>query len=245
MKKTISILFMLGAALPALAVESVPSTPTPTTRANLRKEAEERREEVKEKREEKREEIKTVREEAKVKISAIREDLKASREKAKTELKAKMAKFKDAKKKEAVERINDNISKANDERTAHYSDVLSKLSIALDRVEERTNKHSTSTDVTAVRTAIATARQAITDANTAVKAQSDKVYTLLVTDEATLKQKVGEVRQMLKNDLSKLHNVVKLAKEAVRNSATTLAKIQKTDEKPESVAPVSTTTVNQ
>jgi hypothetical protein len=246
MKKTIPLLLMLSIAMPAFAVVGAPeteSTSADSLKRNLRQEV---REDIKEKREVVKVEVKKTREESKEKISALRQDLEKMREQGKKDLKAKLAKIKDVKKREATERINDNIAKLNKERTEQFGDVLNKLSSVLDRVDERANRAgSKGVDVANAKTAIATARQAITDANTVVKVQSEKIYTITVTDEATLKQKVGEVRQQLRDDLTKVHDVVKSAREAVRNAATTLAKTPRVNEAPEAVAPVATTTNNQ
>jgi hypothetical protein len=252
MKKTIFTLLMLAVSMPALAVEEAEVKPA-GIRAKVREEVMEKREEIKNTRLEtrekisvKRDEIQKVREENKEKIGDAREEIKKNREQGKKDLKAKLAKVKDTKKREAVERINDNIAKLNDQRTDHYVDVLSKVSDLLNKVEERSNRAAAKgVDVTTTKTAIASARQSITDATASVKTQSEKVYTLAVTDEATLKQKVGEVRKQLQDDLSKLHDVVKSAKEAVRKAATTLAKTPRVEDAPETVVPVATTTVNQ
>lgn len=271
MKRTIPLLVMLAVAVPALAEEATTNLAT-TSRQNGRKEV---REETREKIREIREDIKTTREDTremikdkrvdiKMNFKDAKEDIKMDSKEAlekmverrkealkkieqeKKDLKVKLAKVKDTKKREAVERINENIAKLNKEKTDNYTEVLIKISAILLRVEERINKaESVGLNVTDAKTALADAGKAIEDANTAVNTQAEKVYILSVTDETTLKQKVGETRQLLKNDLSSVYGMMKKAKEAVRNTATTLAKIDRVEEIPEVVPPVATTTVNQ
>ncbi|MEK7149355.1 MAG: hypothetical protein AAB796_03065, partial [Patescibacteria group bacterium] len=102
--------------------------------------------------------------------------------------------------------------------------VMEKISV---RVEKATEK---GLDVSTVRTAITAADAAIAASKTATAAQTTKTYTIVVTDEATLRQNVGVARQALQADLKAVEQTVKNAREAVHSVATTLAKIPRVNE---------------
>ncbi len=225
MRKIIALLALLAVATPALALERGPQYPERAMKQAVKVE---------------RGEAKTV---AREKISVAKEVFSKVREDAKKELKTKLAKIKDTRKRDAVQRIDDNIAALNKKITEHDTGVLSKLSATLGRISERADRAATKgVDVVAAKTAIADAKTAISNANASIKTQAEKVYKLEVADEATLKQKVGEIRQMLRNDLTALFDVVKGSRELVRKAATTLAQTPRVkDEAPEVVPPAAIT----
>ena len=113
----------------------------------------------------------------------------------------------------------------------HFSAVLEKLEKILDRISSRTDKaEANGRDVTAVRTAIAEATNAIASARTAIQNQAGKVYSSEVSAESALRADTEKIRQSLRDDLTAVQKAVKIAQEAVRKAAVSLAQIPKVDE---------------
>ncbi len=149
----------------------------------------------------------------------------------KTELKAEIAKIKDAKKQEILSRVYDSLNELNKRTTDQLQKALNQIADVLDRVKSRTDKaEAAGKDVSAVRTAITNAENAIATARTGVTAQAGKVYTFQVGTDATLKTGVGKARQALYADLAKARDLVKAARDAVHAAAVELGKIRGVDE---------------
>jgi chromosome segregation ATPase len=166
--------------------------------------------------------IKSKREELKSKIEQLRERLKNQlRERIKNEVKEKI-----------VDRVYQRINELNERMTNHYLNVLEKLEKILERIESRTAKAKLNNlDVSKVEEAINEAKVAIFKAKEAVKNQAEKIYQPPeITDDKTLKTKIGNLRQQLHNDLKSVESLVKQAREAVRKALVLLAQINKVDE---------------
>lgn len=164
-------------------------------------------------------------------IGAKREALKTLIDAQKADLKTKLQTIKDARKRQVVEKINEEIQNLNTRRTDHYSDVLNKLSAAVGRIGTRAdNAAGRGLDVSSVRTDLDAAKAAIKAAQDAILVQAGKVYTITVTNDATLKSNVGATRQALYNDLKALNEKVRAAYDAVHKAATDLAQIPKVDD---------------
>jgi len=166
--------------------------------------------------------IKNKREELKSKIEQLRERLKNQlREKIKNEAKEKI-----------VDRVYQRINELNERMTNHYLNVLEKLEKILERIESRTAKAKLNNlDVSKVEEAINEAKVAILKAKEAVKNQAEKIYQPPeITNDETLKTKIGNLRQQLHNDLKSVESLVKQAREAVRKALVLLAQINKVDE---------------
>lgn len=193
-----------------------------------------RQEEVKKFQEERlkaKEAIEAKRIEFKDKIQVKREEVKGKIEAKRTELKQNLAKIKDERKKAAAERIYQELNKLNERTMNHFVDVLNHLEKILGKIKDRTAKAETNgRDVSAVRTAISDAEQAIAASRAAVETQSKKTYDFTFNSEETLRLNVGKVRQQLRDDVSAVRKTVFDAREAVRKAATTLAQIPKVDE---------------
>jgi hypothetical protein len=93
-------------------------------------------------------------------------------------------------------------------------------------------------DVAAVNAAITDAQKAIEVARAAVAEQAGKVYEMTVKDDDTLGGSVHATSEALRTDLTKIHELLQAAREAVRKAATALAQIPRVDDD----ASVSTTT---
>ncbi|MBI4085895.1 MAG: hypothetical protein HY433_01465 [Candidatus Liptonbacteria bacterium] len=204
---------------------------------DMRQNARERRAELKTQMQEKREEFKKT-------IEAKREELKNEIEARKEALKIRLKAIKDERKKLAVERIDDGLGKMNARMTAHFTDVLDKLADVLGRIVSRTDKAADGgLDVSAVRTAVTEAESAIASARSAVAAQAGKAYSITVTTEDTLRADVGGARKALHDDLKKVQDAVKAAREKVRKAATTLAQIPGVDQPAPTSTSAGTSTV--
>ncbi|MBI5306422.1 hypothetical protein HZB04_02470 [Candidatus Wolfebacteria bacterium] len=194
-------------------------------RQNAVSKFQQKREEAKKIMEQKKEEFKNTMEAKKVEAKKVFEEKRA-------ELKNKLLKVKDEKKKVAVEKINNEIAKINENRMNHFSEALNKLEKVLANIGSRADKaESNGRDISAVKTAITGANSAIAESRTAISAQSGKTYVIAVNTEETLRQDVGKTRQELQVDLDKVRDTVEKAKQAVHNAAVILAQIPKVDER--------------
>ncbi len=192
-------------------------------RQNIKQSVQERRAELKTQIQEKRDEFKKT-------IETKREELKTKIEAQKETLKTRLKAIKDDRKKQIVERVADNMNNLNQRMTDHFSNVLNQIEDVLNHVSSRADKaEANGKNVTAARTAIANAKIAITAARTAVANQAGKAYSPTVTTESTLKNDVGALRKTLYEDLKKVQDVVKAARDAVRQAAVTLAQIPNVD----------------
>lgn len=138
----------------------------------------------------------------------VREKVEIRKEKMSTReaaLKAKLDKFKDKKKAEVVDRVNSNLNQINEKQTMQMLKHLDKMSALLTKLEARVNKG----------TSISDAKTAIASAAAAVKAQSEKDYTIQVTTESKVKTDAQKVRDQLKTDLKNVRKLVIDAKQAV------------------------------
>jgi DNA repair exonuclease SbcCD ATPase subunit len=193
------------------------------------------REELKNKTEEARTQFEVKREQFKQEFEMKREEVRKMMEAEKAALKDRLAKIKDEKKRQAVERIANQIAELNTRRLDHFSAVLEKLEKALERIVSRIEKAAArGLDVSSPKAEVEKAKTAIVAARAAINAQAGKVYTVLTptSTESGLKREVGNVRQLLHADLKKVEEAVRAARDAVRKVATTLAQVRGIDEEP-------------
>ena len=153
-------------------------------------------------------------------------------EERRAELQTRLQSIRDERKKQAVERIHTAVNALNERMTGHFINVLDQIDKVLDRVESRTDKaEANGLDVSTVRPEITNAENAIAAARAAVEAQAGKVYEVQITgSETTLRADVGKTRQELHEDLTGVRDLVKAAREAVRNAAVTLAQIPRVND---------------
>jgi len=134
-------------------------------------------------------------------------------------LRLRLQDFRDKKKAEIAERVNNNLNKINQNQTAKMQKHLDKMSSILDRLEARveSNKPDIS-DPAAARTAILAARETIATTSAAVSAQALNDYTVVVTSEGRIGLDVKTQRDKLHSDLLTLRKMVIDAKQAVANA---------------------------
>lgn len=171
-------------------------------------------------------EIKDAKEEYKNKVEAAREEMKQKVEVAKEALKTKLQGIKDLNKRMIVERIDGSLNKLNEKLLDHYSDILDKLEKVLNRINEKVKTDSAKgLDTTTVYMTITAATEKIKLARTAIEVQAGKTYPVKITTESKLKVDVGAVRQTLHDDLVKVRDAVKAAREAVHKVAVALGQL--------------------
>ena len=176
-------------------------------------------ENIKTKRTELNTQLKEAQEAAKKHIEAAREETKKVVETRRAELKDKISKLRDEKKKQIAARLDEQLSRLNVQWTDHFSNVLSRLSEILGKIELRADKaESNDGDVSAARTAIQNAKTAIESARTAVEVQAKKTYIAAFTSENELGAAFKTVKEQLRTDLAGLRDgLIKDARKAVQD----------------------------
>lgn len=182
-------------------------------------------------------------EEFKTRLEEARKTAKDKLEKRKEELKERLNQVRDEQKARKVEKVAEQLNALNERMINHFSEVLVRFEKVLVNIKSRTDKaESKGWDVSAVRTMLTSAEQAIASARAAIEAQAAKTYTPEITgEENRLKVEVGQARQALHKDIVAVREKVRAAKEAVRRVATTLAQIPRIDDD-DDVSPTPTPT---
>lgn len=126
----------------------------------------------------------------------------------------KLAEMKDEKKKVIAERVENNLTTVNTNRTTAMGNHLTTMSAILGRISEKAEK--TEKDTTKLLTLIADAEKKISEAMTAVSAQAAKTYSITITQgETNLKSDATSIRIALSDDLKAVHEKVKAARVSV------------------------------
>lgn len=244
MKNILIALFAFILAFPATA--QVTSTPERNMQEGIRQNVQNIRQEAKQEiqgiRQTMQQQIQDAKENFKKTIEAKRVELQSTVQARRDELKTKLRNIKDERKKVAVERIDKNLTDLNSRTTTHYVKVIDQIADVLKRVVSRTDTaQANGKEVTAVRTTITNAENAIAAARVAVAAQVSKTYSMNIASDTTLKRNVGVARQALRDDLKKVGDAVKAARDAARQAAVSLAQIQGVDELKKSTSTATST----
>lgn len=136
-------------------------------------------------------------------------------------LKTRLLAFRDKKKAQRVERVNENLDKINLRRTESMTKHLGQMEDILERIQDRINEGSATGDLSPAQTAVDTAKSAIETAKAAVEAQAEKEYTIVVNTETTVKTDAQTQRDALHTDLKATHDLVVAARKAVANAIST------------------------
>jgi hypothetical protein len=175
--------------------------------------------------------IKTKRAEFKAKIEADKEQFKLKLGESKAKFKDSLTKIKDGDKKLSAEKIVNFINDLNEKMTNNFSDKVDRIENVLIAIESRINKaEDKGLDVTEVKAKVEKAKTVIDDAREAISAQAVKVYATNVTNETTLKAEMKKLRDSFRTDIKAVQVAVKAARDAVKDTAVTLAKIPKVDD---------------
>lgn len=159
-------------------------------------------------------------------LTAKKEKVASEVAKRKGELRLKLKTFKDQKKAQLAQRIDENLNKVNENRTNAMLNQLEQIGRILGKVEDRTASASANgQDMTSVESAIDEATVTISEAKAGVQEQSTKSYNVSATSEAKLRENVQAQRDALHSDLKAVHQLVKDARESVLDSIEVLASV--------------------
>lgn len=158
-------------------------------------------------------------------IQKTREELKNQILEYQSDLKEKLKIIKDETKKKIIEKVYGRINPLNEIITNHYLDVLNRLENLLERVKSKTAESKINgLDTKKVEEKINKAEGAIKKAREATIVQSQRVYKPPeITSEENLRLKVREIRKQIHGDLKNVEELVRQARDAVREAARELA----------------------
>ena len=184
-------------------------------------------------------------------ISELRRTRKAEIEKIRLEKKSEMAvkkaefeeqlqTLKDETKKQIAEKISERLTTSNTNATNRMFEIIDKLNEIMLRIEAKvTDAKTNGIDTTVQDEGIQNAKLAIQGASDAITEQAAKEYIITVGDDTTLRNDVGTVVSQQKQDLRTTYELVRSARQAVRQVAKSLKDLLKTTMNSESEATTS------
>jgi len=184
-------------------------------------------------------------------ISELRRTRKAEIEKIRLEKKSEMAvkkaefeeqlqTLKDETKKQIAEKISERLTTSNTNATNRMFEIIDKLNEIMLRIEAKvTDAKTNGIDTTVQEEGIQNAKSAIQGASDAITEQAAKEYIITVGDDTTLRNDVGTVVSQQKQDLRTTYELVRSARQAVRQVAKSLKDLLKTTMNSESEATTS------
>lgn len=230
---SVGILLSAGVFVFAQGSNTADNTQNTTLGQNLKVKNSETLKQVQDRIQQGLQQVKQLREQAQVKVQQIKEKVQQ-----------KLTKIKNQQKQQLAKKIANQLDHLNEVWTDHFIQVLDHLDLVLQKIQTRTDKAaSNGKNVTAVTSAIQTAKTAITTARTSVTAQAQKTYTISdttidagVTSAATtagqekimqnLRAQFKTIKDQLQKDLFALRDgVIKDARTAVQNVLQELIKI--------------------
>jgi uncharacterized membrane protein YccC len=130
----------------------------------------------------------------------------------------------------AAERINDLLVGINTRQLERASRLLHRAQALVDRIGDAAESRARRNyDVSAVREAIGTARNAIDDARSAIREQSERDYVLEAATDRNVRDRLRAVRDQLFDDLRVIRQKVRTAIGAVRDAARALRSVRRID----------------
>jgi len=184
-------------------------------------------------------------------ISELRRTRKAEIEKIRLEKKSEMAvkkaefeeqlqTLKDETKKQIAEKISERLTTSNTNATNRMFEIIDKLNEIMLRIEAKvTDAKINGINTTVQEEGIQNAKLAIQGASDAITEQAAKEYIITVGDDTTLRNDVGTVVSQQKQDLRTTYELVRSARQAVRQVAKSLKDLLKTTMNSESEATTS------
>lgn len=159
------------------------------------------------------------------------EERKASAESRHQELKEamelKLAAFKNSKKKEIIENVQERLTELNTKLTERATERVAKISELLDRIIEKVEEEKENgKDTTAVDAAITAAQSAIFAAQTAITNQAAKSYVVSLTSEENARVNTVSMTKLLTSDAALMHESVVAARKAVSGAIRELATLR-------------------
>lgn len=126
--------------------------------------------------------------------------------------KAKLAKFKDKVKAGRVENINNNLNNINSRWTSAKLQSLLTMSQILEKLKTKTDGSA------AGNSAIEEAKLQWEKADTLLKAQMEKEYSITINKESTIKDDASSARDALRADLKSVQTQIVEARKALANA---------------------------
>ncbi len=169
------------------------------------------------------------REDFKVNVQTLRSNAQAKIAQNKEELKTKLQVVKSEVKKTAVENVDKNLVKINENFVDRWTNASVQLDAFLAKIIKGVNAASASStgkDFTSVNSAISSANSAISMAKMAIEAQAQKTYQITITSEANLKNDVSSVRTNLNKDLNAVKDLIQASHSAVTKALVEYNKIK-------------------
>ena len=173
-------------------------------------------------------------------MSELRRTRKAEIEKLrlenKSEMAAKKAEFeeqlktlKDETKKQIAEKISERLTTSNTNATNRMFEVIDKLNEIMLKIESKIeNAKTNGIDTTIQDAGVQNAKSAIQAASDAITEQAAKEYIITVGDDTTLRSDVEIIVSQQKQDLRTTYELVRSARQAVRQVAKSLKDLLKT-----------------
>lgn len=153
------------------------------------------------------------------------EELKSDAKEKRAEFKQDLRRVKDQKKKDAVGKIAEGLTKLNSKRIKQFEHSLNQLERVLIKTLEKAEKLAQKGfNIDKVKAAVEEARVAIAASRAAVEIQKGGVYKIEASSEGSLKDAVKKARQALRKDLQAVQDTVKIAREAVKRATVSLAR---------------------
>lgn len=175
--------------------------------------------------------IKTKRDEFKSQVEINKEQVKNEISTLKNNFKISLGKIKSEEKRISTQTIVTTIQELNTKWTDMLSEKISQIETVLVSVDSRISKAEVrGLDVSTAKREAERTRSAISLARESILAQTKKVYEVNITDESTLKNEMKNLREAFRKDINSVQAIVKASHVALRDTATTLAKIPKIDE---------------
>ncbi len=170
-------------------------------------------------------------------LSEAKDAAREERQEARDEFRARLAEIKNAQKRERLEHVGQMLDQINERWTAHFDNVLLRLSEILAKIGTRVDKlEEDGQDVTSVRDAITDAEAAIDAAQVVVvDTQAGNSYVIEITDEESLKDDVKSARDELHTDLTAARGEVKTARQAVHDAFQVLKDVRSVQDTEEGV----------
>ena len=230
-KKILFMLAMLLVASPVMAQEYGAQTGVAKKIGEVRALGEARaglKEKINVTREGVKEKVATVREKVREDVAVKRVETKEKVNAAREATKERLSKIRDDKKRGVADRIEKELSRLNIRMSGILEKAVKQIANVLKRVEERIEKvKNLGRDVAKVLPMVDVAKKAIVAVEEAVKAQSVKTYTISNPNDQTLRVESQKLKQLLKDDLQLIHELVKVARIAVHDVAVALGQVSK------------------
>lgn len=150
-----------------------------------------------------------IQDQKKAAVVKAKEEIRAMVQTKREEFKTKLEAIRDQKKKALIERVDAKLAEVNKKYTSKFLEVLTGLQGFLDKIKQSTTNTTFQANVLIAQTAIDTAK-------TAVEAQAEKSYTMMITDETTLKLNAGAALSQLRQELMAVHKLVVDSKQAIQ-----------------------------